>query len=70
MLTKFSGLSAVMIISGFIEREPSIIAGNKLAVAVPDVVSTTTGLRLFLVSPNAKNALDLSSIWLKHSILE
>ena len=46
-----------------------MIAGNKFAIAVPDVVNITTGFNIFFAIPSAKNAFDLSSKWLKHLIL-
>ena len=46
----------------------SIIAGKKFATAVPLVQTKTVGTLFPLVTPNAKNAADRSSNWLKQDI--
>jgi len=59
----------VRIINGTRLKLASIIAGYKLAVAVPEVVIITTGVCDVFAIPNAKKPLVLSSIILWHLIL-
>ena len=56
-----------MMIKGVRLRSASITQGNRLATAVPDVVSIIVGFKDALEIPSEKNPAPLSSRWLMYS---
>ena len=56
------GRSAVSSTRGIVPRSASTRAGSRLATAVPEVVTTATGVLPALASPRAKKAAERSSM--------